>query len=111
MNKIKKKQRPEEKIQDAIIEKLLLLGWYVKSTHGSIYQAGFPDLYVGHKKYGARWCEVKNPDAYCFTPAQIENFHLMSAAGIGVWIATSVDQVPDLFFKPPNWYLFLPVLK
>lgn len=111
MDKIRKLDRAEAKIQEDIENKLTLLKWYVKSTHGNIYQMGFPDLYTAHRSYGARWLEVKRPEKYSFTPAQLENFPLMMAAGVGIWIATSADQVPDIFFKPPNWYQYLSVMK
>ena len=111
MDALRKKNRPEAKIQQAIIAKLKIHDWYVKSTHGNIYQTGLPDLFCAHRKYGIRWCECKNPAGYSFTPAQRENFLLMSAAGVGIWIATSADQVPDLFFKPPNLITFLEIMK
>lgn len=107
MDKIRKKSRPEKTIQDAVIDKLRLQGWFVKSTHGSIFQAGFPDLYCAHQKYGARWAEVKNYTSFRFTAAQLETFPLMTAAGVGIWVVTSVLEVPDLFFKPPNWFMYL----
>lgn len=98
---------PERRIQDAIKAKLEGLGWYCKDTHGSIYSYGFPDLYVCHEQYGARWLEVKNPNGYKFTPAQLQTFPQMTAHQCGVWIATSVEQVPNLLFKPANWWTFL----
>jgi hypothetical protein len=111
MNSIRKKCRTEAKIQDAIVDKLKVHDWYVRATHGSIYQHGFPDLFCAHRSYGQRWCEVKNPAGYSFTPSQRENFLLMAAAGVGIWIATSPDQVPDLFFRPPNLIFFMEVMK
>lgn len=108
---MQKRDRTEAKIQDAIIDKLKINDWYVKSTHGNIYQFGFPDLFCAHKKYGMRWAEVKNPAGYKFTPAQRENFLLMAAAGVGIWVLTSEDQVPDIFFKPPNLIFFLEIMK
>lgn len=111
MDKLRKRDRTEAKIQEAIEAKLKVHDWYVKSTHGNIYQAGFPDLFCAHRKYGSRWAEVKNPAGYSFTPAQRENFLLMAAAGVGIWILTSPDQVPDIFFKPPNLIFFLEIMK
>jgi hypothetical protein len=98
--------RREAKIQEETEKRLLLDKWYVKSTHGNIYQHGFPDIFCAHLKYGVRWIEVKNPDGYSFTTSQLENFPLMSAAGVGIWIVTSEYQVPDILFKPPNWWTF-----
>jgi hypothetical protein len=107
VDKTRKVCRTEAKIQEEVEDKLRLLKWYVISTHGNIYQHGLPDIYCGHLKYGTRWLEIKNPDGYSFTPSQMENFQLMSAAGIGIWIATSAIQVPDVLFAPPNWYTYL----
>lgn len=111
MDALRKNNRPEAKIQKAVMEKLKINDWYVKSTHGNIYQAGFPDLFCAHKKYGSRWAEVKNPLSYSFTPAQRENFLLMAAAGVPIYVITSADQVPDIFFKPQNLIFFLEIMK
>lgn len=107
MNKIQKRDRKEARIQDEIENKLRLLGWFVKSTHGSIYQHGLPDVYAAHTKYGQRWIEIKNPDGFKFTASQRETFPLMAAAGVGIWIATAVEQVPDILHKAPNWYMYM----
>lgn len=101
----------EFKIQEEIESKLRSLKWFVKSTHGNIYQYGFPDMYLAHVKYGTRWLEIKNPAGYHFTPAQIITFREMAGAGVGIWIATSVLEVPDLLFKPPNWHMFLEIMR
>jgi hypothetical protein len=111
MDKIRKHDRVEAGIQERIENKLKIHDWYVKSTHGNIYQAGFPDLFCAHVSYGQRWAEVKNPAGYKFTPAQRKNFLLMTAAGVGIWIVTSELQVPDIFFKPPNLISFLEIMK
>jgi len=104
------KTGPEAKIQASIIRKLESLGWFVKETHGNMYQSGFPDLYAAHRRYGARWIEVKFREQYHFTPAQIETFPKMSAAGVGIWILTS-DTETDLLMGPANWHTFLGVMK
>lgn len=103
---------PEAKIQEAIIKKLTLLDWFVKSTHGNLFQKGFPDLYACHRSYGARWIECKNPGHYRFTEAQIHDFTMMSAKGVGIWILISDDdsEIAKLF-QPSNWYSYLPVFK
>lgn len=111
MDAKRKKDRLEADIQEAIVRKLKVQDWFVKSTHGNLYQSGFPDLFCAHKKYGQRWLEVKNPKQYSFTNAQMEYFPLMTAAGVGIWIATDESQVPDLFFKSANWWTFLPIMK
>jgi hypothetical protein len=103
---------PEAPIQDAVVKKLRGLGWLVKETHGNIFQYGFPDLYCAHKSYGARWCEIKRGDGkHSFTPAQLEFFPQFSAAGVGVYVVTHENQVPDIFFKPPNWWQFLSIMR
>lgn len=105
---IKAKHGPEYKIQKAIINFLMLRGWYVKETHGNMYQQGFPDLYVCKRKYGSRWLEVKNPVKYKFTPAQLISFPRMSSEGIGIWILTAATEVEYAkLFKPANWWTFL----
>lgn len=111
MNSIRKRNRPEAKIQDDIVAKLRINEWFVKETHGSIYQHGLPDVYCAHRKYGQRWIECKNPKGYSFTPSQRETFLLMAAAGVGIWIGTDPNQFPDLLFKPPNLIFFLEIMK
>lgn len=101
---------PEAKIQSKILDALKVLDWIVKSTHGNEYQAGFPDIFAAHFMYGTRWIEVKNPEAYCFTPAQLEWFPKWSAAGVGIWILTSAEpEELQKLFKPPNWHFYLDI--
>lgn len=103
-----KKDGPEAIIQEEITDYLKVRDWLVKSTHGNIYQFGFPDLYAAHLRYGARWIEVKNPLAYSFTPAQLEFFPKLTAVGIGVWIlVAATDAEYKKLFGPPNWYTYL----
>lgn len=113
MNQFKphKKGRPEGIIQDAILAMLRMKGWFVKPTHGNIYQHGFPDLYATHSKYGPRWIEVKNPKSYKFTPAQMEDFQKFSANGTGIWVlvAATEDEYKKLF-KRPNWFVYLSIM-
>lgn len=85
-------------------------GWFVKSTHGNMYQAGFPDLFAAHSKFNYRWIEVKLPGMVGsrFTPAQIEWFPKFVANGSGIWILTSVCQEEyDKLFKACNWWHYL----
>lgn len=110
MDKFKPKSRigPEAKIQVELEKFLKGKDWLVKSTHGNVYQSGFPDLYCAHLKYGARWVEVKNPLAYSFTPAQIAFFPLLNAHGVGVWILTAATEHEyEKLFKPANWLHYL----
>lgn len=106
--KLKPKQGPESKIQEAVINMLRMREWFVKSTHGNLYQSGFPDLYCAHYKYGQRWVEVKNPLSYRFTGAQLREFPRFSAAGAGIWIlvAATEDEYQKLF-KSENWFTYI----
>lgn len=106
------KKGPEAILQRRLMIELKGRDWYVKSTHGNMYQSGFPDLYCFHKHHGQRWVECKVKDKYSFTSAQLENFPLMTAHGIGIWILTGYDQFElDKLMKAPNWHLFLPSIK
>jgi hypothetical protein len=106
MKQIKKPDLLEAKIQELGEQRLLLAKWFVKATHGNIYQHGFPDVYCAHNRYGQRWVEFKRPEKFSFTTAQLETFPLMAAAGVGIWICTDAEQLPDLLFKPSNLYHF-----
>jgi hypothetical protein len=95
---------PEAKIQAKLLDYLKARDWYVKSTHGNQFQFGFPDIYASHFKFGIRWIEVKNPEAFSFTGAQIREFPKMSAAGTGIWILCADTEEEYLkLFKPANW--------
>ncbi len=105
---ISKRQRPEGIIQDDLTRLLKLRNWSVRSTHGSMYQHGFPDLFACHMKFGARWIEVKNPGHFVFTPAQLEYFPELNSHGIGVWILVRATEDEYLkLFKPQNWFSYL----
>lgn len=103
----------EADIQAALVKKLRSLEWFVKPTHGNMYQSGFPDLYCAHRKYGQRWVEVKLPEmkGSRFTAAQLDTFPQLAAAGVGIWILTSHEGVElRKLFGPPNWYMFLSII-
>lgn len=105
---LKKHKGPEAEIQQALIKELRYREWFVKETHGNMYQQGFPDLYCRHLTYGERWVEVKNPVKYSFTPAQIKDFPMFTAYGAGIWILTAATQVEiDKLLRPPNWREYL----
>lgn len=73
--------------------------------HGNAFQYGVPDILIGHIKHGQRFVEVKNPVKFSFTPAQITEFPLMHAHGIGIWILFSDDDSEIMkLFKPANWF-------
>ena len=81
-------------IQLAWIEWLEARQWFVKPTHGSMYQSGFPDLYCTHEQYGKRWVEVKllEMKGSKFTKAQIIEFPKFIAHGTPIWILTKVCE-------------------
>jgi len=102
-----KKRNVEALIQTAITKELMFKGWFVKDTHGNLYQSGFPDLFCCHTRYGHRWVEVKQPTGYRFTPAQLETFPKMCAHGSQVWVATTHEGIEELLMKPSNWHMYL----
>lgn len=102
-----KRNGPEAKIQQAIIDALKVMDWLVMVTHGNEFQKGFPDLYAAHVLYGTRWIEVKNPLAFSFTDAQKLQFPLMNAHGVHIWVLTSAE--PEELQKlhgPQNWFYY-----
>lgn len=99
------KKRPEKKIQREIMAFLSLRGWYCQETHGNMYQSGFPDLYITHKRYGGKWVEIKLPKGSRLTAAQIENFPKMVAFGTPVWIMNGANEAEyQKIFGPSNWF-------
>ena len=100
--------RREAVIQKELVFFLRMRGWFVKSTHGNLYQSGFPDLFCCHATYGPRWVEVKLPGmrGSHFTTAQLEIFPQMCACGAGVWVITGVAEYKKLFLDC-NWYHYL----
>lgn len=105
------REGPEEKIVQALWDYLVARGWTIKRTHGNLFQAGLPDLWIGHPEFGKRWLEVKNPVSYHFTPAQLEFFPIMTRCKDYIWILTAATQAEyDKLFQPyGNWeyYLYL----
>lgn len=103
--KLKVKQGPEAIIQREFKLFLMERDWFVKDTHGSLYQSGFPDLYCDHPDYGVRWVEMKNPEGYKFTKAQVETFPKFNC---GIWIITAATEYEyKKLFRPPNWYQYM----
>jgi len=74
-----------------IREILQAAGWYVIKMHGNIFQAGFPDLYATHERYGVRLIEVK--EKLRFTKAQKTVFNLLRKNGSPVYIVECPDTV------------------
>lgn len=98
---------PERIIQDAIMDFLKIRDWYVMETHGNMFQRGFPDLYATHSMYGGRWIEVKDPEGFSFTAAQLECFPKMGANGTGIWVLVAASQHEyEKLFKPPNFWQY-----
>ena len=99
--------RPEAVIQKNIIEYLRMREWFVKPTHGNMYQQGFPDLFCCHSDFGHRWVEVKVMPYGRFTPAQLKTFPKLCAHGSGVWVmvgATAAEY--EKLRKRPNWWCY-----
>ena len=102
----KSRKGPEAIIQEKIVKKLTLLGWYVKETHGNVFQYGFPDIFATHSIYKQRWIEVKNPDGWQFTAAQHETFPKFIANGAPIWVlmGDSDFEINKLFAPSNMWY-------
>ena len=104
----KKRETPEAELQRKIVKALRDRGWYTIETHGNAFQKGLTDIVAMKAGVGVRFIEVKNPDRYGFTPAQLEKFPQICAHGSGVWIL--VDDTPEELKKlygPPNWHHYL----
>ena len=105
---------PENTIRDDIRAMLAIKGWYVMVTHGNMFQAGFPDLWCTHSRYGQRSIEVKLPGmkGSKFTPAQLDCFPKICANGSGVWVLTgATEEEYSHLFRAPNWYQYLSTWK
>lgn len=99
---------PEAAIQEAIIKKLRYREWHVEVIHGNAYQSGLPDLYATHSRWGGKWIEVKNPESYKFTPAQLETFPKLCANGSPVYVLISDHNLElEKILGASNWYLYL----
>ena len=85
--------------------RLIRAGWLVEKTHGTVYSPGWPDLYCHHPDHGSRWVEVKRPSGK-LTRAQQARFGRWCAAGVGIWVLTSPDEV-DLLHSAPNAAVWL----
>ena len=96
---------PEWYIREDLEVFLTARQWMVEKTHGNLYQQGFPDLYIAHRKYGERWIDVKQPGGkYTFTNAQKQKWPVWESYRIGIWILTAATQEEyDKLFQPPNW--------
>lgn len=97
---------PEHDLQLKVIDQLEKAGWFAMSTHGSMYQHGFPDVYAC-KDRRQRWIELKIEGAYKFTPAQLETFPRLMAENVPVWVSTDRTNVLDVIEGAPNWTQYL----
>lgn len=104
------KMGPEAIRQRRIMKELRGNGWFARSTHGNEYQAGFPDIFASHVKYGPRWIEVKNDENWRLEESQLEVFRKFAEKKIGVWIMQDADDYSKLL-QPPNWWLYTDVMK
>lgn len=103
-----KKNGPEAKIQEEIIQFLKVRNWFVKVIHGNMYQSGMPDLFATHHDYHIRLIEIKNPVSFSFTPAQTKEFPLLIANGAGVWVLTAATEKEYAkLWQPSNYYQYL----
>jgi hypothetical protein len=101
------KDRPEAAIQEALVEFLTVRGWRCDETHGSVYQTGFPDIYIAHPKWGKRWIDCKVAGKYSFTNAQKVKWPEWEKAGTGIWILTAATyEEYRKLWQPPNWRQF-----
>lgn len=106
------RKKPETLLQNEIIKLLRNKEWYVRQTHGNMFSSGWPDLYAAHLRYGTRWIEVKMPENYAFTAAQLDDFPEFAAKGVGIWIIQrATDEEYSKLFKPPNWHMHLEIMK
>jgi hypothetical protein len=104
----RKKGNPEEEIRDDIKKFLECRAWFVKVTHGNMFQSGFPDLFACHAMYGTRWIEVKNPKKYAFTTQQLLDFPQFVSHGCGIWVMVGANEEEyQKLFKSCNWYTYL----
>lgn len=98
------RERPEAKIQAALIDFLEGRNWLVEPTHGNAFQKGLPDLFLAHVRHGQRWVDCKVKGKYSFTKAQKAKWPKWEKNGVGIWILTAASQDEyDLLFQPPNW--------
>ena len=102
--RIRETHGPEWKIQRKFIRFLRARKWLVEVSNGNMFQVGWPDLYMSHKRFGQRWVDVKNPASYVFTKDQKIKWPEWEKYGVGIWIVIApTEEEYDKLFKPPNW--------
>lgn len=106
--KIKGVHGPEYKIQERIIKYLEDRGWFVKILTGTMYQWGLSDLLISHTRYGIKLVEVKNPEKFSFTAAQLSEFPKFIANGAPIYILTAANaENYNRLFGKSNYWLYL----
>ena len=106
---------PEGPIKQAIKDFLEARQWAVIITHGNMWQAGLPDLYIAHQNHGTRWVEVKYAEKYEFTRDQLRVFPLLTSKGVGIWVlalahhknTVELEQEYKKLWLPPNWHHYV----
>ncbi len=106
----KGKLGPEAIKQKAVLKDLRGDGWFARSTHGNEFQAGLPDIFACHLRYGSRWIEMKNDKNWKLEESQIETFTKFSEKRVGVWVLQGVVDVPKLL-KNCNWWQYTDAMK
>lgn len=105
--KLQGKQDPlESQVQTDIKHFLQARGWFVMVMHGSIFQAGFPDLFCAHKRRGIKLVEVKRYKKGKLTKDQRRVFRKLADAGVGIWIMHGIDDY-NVLSGPPNWWKYM----
>jgi Holliday junction resolvase len=94
---------PERELQDRVILKLEEAGYFVKETHGSLYQSGLPDLYAVRN---GRQCFIELKVTMSFTAAQRTMFPKMAAEAVPVWVLTDENDI-NLLEGKPNWHTYM----
>jgi hypothetical protein len=115
----RKRQRPEHRLQRVGCRFLKVRGGCVDSTHGSMFQSGWPDTKVKLPQFAfEHWIDWKIEGQYTFTKAQRTTWPRWDRAGIGIWILTDcglwnqhhdyakielLESEYHKLFGPPNW--------
>lgn len=87
------KQEETIKIVTPLTDFLRHKGWLVEKTHGNRFQSGFPDLYIAHPQFMAKWieCKVIRNGSIHFEDSQICKFAKWIAYGVKIWIIADTD--------------------
>jgi len=109
-------KQPESKTITEIRNTLHNYEWMTIKMHGNLYQAGFPDLFCCHSRYGIRLIEGKRINEkghliHGFTAAQRDRFPKLCANGAGVWVMIDGSEAEYAkLFEAFNWWKYLRVL-